>query len=132
MCKKLDKIKKWKIPNRLRLDLNFFSNLFDKVHGFEPFVSYHIIWAFDADGQVFCHESVLNSLDDWSFQGFDEILQFLVLVELGPVKGTSSPSENTGNEIGGSLLALVMHSVMFGDNAIGGFCLNRSVWGQQY
>lgn len=51
---------------------------------------------FDADGQIFGHESSLNGLDADGLQGFREDSQLRVFVELRSVEETACPGEDGG------------------------------------
>lgn len=86
------------------LDLTFFccfffycslqvSNTHWKVRGTEG----DSLWQpFDADGQIFGHESSLNGLDADGLQGFREDSQLRVFVELRSVEETACPGEDGG------------------------------------
>lgn len=61
------------------------------------------------DGKILGHSTIFNSFNDGIFQMVTEVVEFLVVIELGSVEETSSPSEDGGNRVGGSFLTLKSH-----------------------
>ena len=88
--------------------------------------------AFDQDGEVLGHVSSFDCLDDYLLQGFSEFLKFVVRVESGSGKQALGPGKNRGDGVRGSLLSLLMESVMSSDGTVGSFSLDSSVRALKY
>ena len=94
-----------------------------------PFDSIFII-STNTNGKILRHLTTLNDLNHNSLNhlatlGSKQVLFILVflVIELGSLVDTTSPSEDGGHGVGASLLAILMHSPMLGDSAMSGLTL---------
>jgi hypothetical protein len=104
----------------------------DEIAGISVAALGHVVSIVNADSQILSHISLLDGLNSCSFQGFAEVVELLVIVELGSVHQSSSPGEDRGDRVGGSLLSFLMLSIMPSDCSVSSFSLDSSVWSVEY
>ncbi len=95
----------------------------EELEGLLPVLVLHGL-AVDAESKVLGHDAGLDGLNAGSLESGAEVVEILVLVELGTVSETTGPGEDGGNGVGGGLLALAPGVIVASDSAVGSLGLN--------
>jgi hypothetical protein len=103
------------VAELLKLSHLFLHFLFNSIHevlGVKVHAILDVLQSVNASGQVLGHVSVIHAVHASGLQSHTELLQVRIIIQLGPVLEAARPSEDTGDRVGGSLLALLMLTVV--------------------